>query len=395
MSWQDELQQLDNALAAGHISAEEYRQRRGQLQAAASQQAVPGQSPSPAGNASPTPATFSPTPFRWDNSPENTQVMDPVPAEGAAPTADATQVVSGDQTQVVRGADADRTQVVRGGQPLPTSPPYGFPAAPANQPGMTPGWGMPPNPANPNNTAPWADSELPPDFGNPGWLKQGPEVFDDSKGDGKAGRIIAIVAVVVLLLGIGGGIWWFATSGSASDKQPEASGSSQSASPTSSAKPRPAGPFVEQDGKPVLNRKMPIAEAVQAKAPTEQEAKLLKENGVTEISGYVVNADADGDKLRAGLWAFTGTNGVDPRRLLGLLDQYYANAKYEPLPSTNDKVVSRVLPANDKNLTTSYRAHYTTSNGVIRVEAYGKDAEAAKKEFEALLAKQLEQHPAK
>ncbi|HEX3649473.1 MAG TPA: hypothetical protein VHV49_13685 [Pseudonocardiaceae bacterium] len=141
MSWQDDLGELDQALADGRISADAYRGRRDEILAAYSSgersapaAADPGDEPTTRAK-----GPFAP-PFRWTStSPDTTQV-------------------------VPSGSDA--TQVV------------------------------------PRNSVPWPwpdepDTLSPPD---PTWLVQGPEVFQTGR-PGR-GRIAAIVAAVVVVVGL-------------------------------------------------------------------------------------------------------------------------------------------------------------------------------------------------
>src|SRR6266567_4392063 len=141
MSWQEDLQQLDAALAGGQISADEYRRHRDEVLAKASGSSVPAEaspaSPAQPPGQSPTPQSqygepgqqapgqqgqqgaeqapehqgqnYFPPPFRWQStapsaSAEATQTIRPV-----SPNSDSTQVVSAEESA------ADRTQVVRGG----------------------------------------------------------------------------------------------------------------------------------------------------------------------------------------------------------------------------------------------------------------------------------------
>lgn len=164
MTWQDELRRLDEELAAGRLSAEEYRQLRdallahqgkgGQPDEAAGhepaqapgqgqeqphgQPAGPAQGPSTPSGGQPEQRLDQPTqvvgeqrldqptqvvpagqqqspfppPFKWDSSgpPDATQVM----RAAQDPSADTTQVVSSQQTGQPPAEDAERTQVVPG-----------------------------------------------------------------------------------------------------------------------------------------------------------------------------------------------------------------------------------------------------------------------------------------
>ncbi|WHT19597.1 SHOCT domain-containing protein [Crossiella sp. CA-258035] len=225
MTWHDELRKLDEGLAAGLISAEEYRARRDELLSAA---AGAGGSPS-----------FTP-PGGQQQGIDSTQVMQPIRDNTPNPAgAEATQVVpngGAEATQVVRGwqpqppaGDADRTQVVpnAGGpqgfppppqhqqhqQPFPASPPSGFPPPPfppqhhqqpPQQQPQTP-WGDESNAA-----PPWGNAgDLPPlpPAGNEAWIRQGPEVFGASSG--KSSKVLPIIGIVVVVALIGAAVWFF------------------------------------------------------------------------------------------------------------------------------------------------------------------------------------------
>ncbi|WP_089948224.1 hypothetical protein [Lentzea xinjiangensis] len=221
MTWQDELQKLDNELASGRISADDYRRRRDEV-LSGSAGGGPAQSPQS--------GPFAP-PFKWEAQPPNTsdrtqvvnvqgappQPPQPQPQQPQNPNADATQVVPGGQ----RGGDADRTQFVAPVQPGPG------------------GWGQPQQqPAPP----PWVGGDFDQiNQPSPSW-SHGPEVFDESSGGGK-GKIFAIIGVVLVLALIGGGIWWF-TAGSKSGGTTANSNTAPPPSTTSSS----AGPKLPLNG---------------------------------------------------------------------------------------------------------------------------------------------------
>ncbi|MCR3747128.1 hypothetical protein [Lentzea californiensis] len=181
VNWQDELRKLDDELASGRISADDYRVRRDQVLSSsnAGGQQAPGQrwqaQPPPAG-----PSTGS----------QATQYIAPVGGgEQPKPNPDATQVVT------PRPPDADRTQAVPSagmGQPNygPPSPAHGF-----QQPG-------PPWQAGSDQAPPWLTQS------NDSWARSGPEVFDESS-PGKGKKVFAIIGVVLVIALIGGAVWWF------------------------------------------------------------------------------------------------------------------------------------------------------------------------------------------
>ena len=169
--WEQRLRELDGEVAAGRITAEEFRRRRGELLAGAGQGAQ-GNDPFP-------------PPFRWATRPADaTQVIG---VTGPPVSADATQVVrsgrgrAADETQVVdtrRGVpsvDPERTQLVR-------------PPAPSRQ-------SAPP----PRSTAPpWLVDGAPSSATPQGWTPDGPDF--SGAGAPRIGRTVLVVGLVVVLV---------------------------------------------------------------------------------------------------------------------------------------------------------------------------------------------------
>jgi hypothetical protein len=398
MSWQEELQQLDSELAQGRVTPEDYRLRRDQLLGVAQ-----GQQPQtpPGGQQQQPPAEqqqpASPfgAPFRWQPPASQQSPSQPPPAETAS---ESTQVLR-PITDVPAGDNAERTQVVRntGGdsaertQVVPNT--GGFAPAPQNLGPQTPApWQ--PMPQQPGigqqpqeyGAAPWSN-ELPPDFGKASWPLQGPEVFDSGKRGNKTGKIIAISVAVVLVLGLAAGIYFF-TAGSGKENNAtttttNSSSSSSKAAPTTTTPPLPplpAGPFVQVPGKQIYNINYPVADAVTNHAPTDQEALLLKNNGVTQIAAVVTELP----NMHEGIWAFKV--GGDPKAAFTAIDKLYAEANYQQLTTNIPAgVTARSLSASGPDGQTAFRAHYISGGYVIRVEAYSPDSAAAEKAFRDLL----------
>lgn len=373
MSWQDELAQLDSALASGQISADEYRTRRDRVIAQASGQSTPEQPQQQAGA-------------------EPTHVFRPVnPAQVPQGFEDRTQVVPGqtqgpgvDRTQVVgRGAgDADSTQIV-------SNMPPQFPPRQAPPPWET-------NQPQQQNLAPppWANEELPPEFGQQSWPRQGPEVFEEKSGGGAGKTIGIIIAVVVVLALAGGAVWFFGFKDKGNNQAGNGGGgtSQEQTTKQTSTKPPPPdipeGPFIELAGEEVLNRSVPIDQAVADKQPTEQESLLLKSNGVTEVGGLVTEDDG----LRRGIWAFKLGDGADANAALNAMDQLYQQAKFE-LVSNENGVLVRKQSASPESDITVFRAHYIADGYLVRVEVYGKDSANVEAEFTELLGKETDKFP--
>jgi flagellar basal body-associated protein FliL len=360
MSWQSELQQLDIALAAGQVSADEYRQRRDQLLAQASGQSAPESAPAQAGpppqaqqpgqptagdgqqgvnsgQPVPSPAHQQPQPgqpphaqgqpqqgqpqgsspfppaFRWqrqEDANSATSVMRPVGDPGAAGQqrpgdADRTQVVSGD-------SGGERTQIVRGytgpgtpppGFPGPGTPPPGFPQQQQQHPQQQ---GYPQQQGNPwssqppagDFSPPWGnENDLPANFGNATWLRQGPEVFNDAP-SGKKSKVLIIVASVVVVLLIAGGVFYFATK-PGSGTTPVAQGK-HTPTRTKTTPPKPKPTPVHPD-EPLLDQIPPVVGTVNTRGQLIDTSDLLK-MGVNDQTAVDLLTQAGVDQVawRAG-----------------------------------------------------------------------------------------------
>jgi hypothetical protein len=370
MSWQDELAQLDSALASGQISADEYRTRRDRVIAQASGQSTPEQQQQPQQGAEPT-AVFRP--------------VQPQQQPG-----DRTQVVSGqgpgnEHTQVVGRTDADSTQIVSNmGQPQPQHQPHFPPPQPP------PPWeSQQPHPQA-MTPPPWANEDLPPEFGQQSWPRQGPEVFEEKSGGG-TGKVVGIIVAVVVVLALAGGAVWFFGFKDSGNNEAGGETTEQSQPKTTSSKPPPPdipeGPFLDLPGEKIYNRTVPIAQAVAEKVPTPDEATLLQSVGVAEVGGLVTEEN----DLRTGLWAFKVGETGDPAAVLKAIDELYQQAKYE-LVSEENGVKVRKLAAATPDAPTVFRAHYVTEDGyLVRVEVYGADSANVESTFNDLLADETDE----
>lgn len=292
MSWQEELRQLDEELAAGRISADDYRVRRDQvLSSAVSQDAPAPQAP----NAPPVPnAPQAATPPQQpvaeqssgqgsnDPSADSTQVVAPVnPGAGTAqPSAEATQFVANPNPSQQPGqtpppqTPADPRQQ---GHPAPGgwgaggagAPPAGFPPqqqapqqqapqpqAPQQQTpqpqtqqphGQQPqaAWNAPESDMSP----PWAGTDLPPVAppASSEWNSHGSDTFEKTTTKkGKGGKVTAIVlAAVVVLAGAGVG-GYFLFTGSTDSTQADGDGDKQGsggAESSTTTSPTPTDPM--------------------------------------------------------------------------------------------------------------------------------------------------------
>ncbi|TDV50889.1 SHOCT domain-containing protein [Actinophytocola oryzae] len=375
MSWQDELAQLDSALASGQISADEYRTRRDRVIAQASGQSAP-------------------EPPQQQQSAEPTQVFRPVnpaqqppqqPTFGERTQAVGQQGQVGDRTQVVgRGNDADSTQIVSNMPPT-------FPPRPAPPPWET----LHPQQQSSMTPPPWANEELPPEFGQQSWPRQGPEVFEEKSGGG-GGKTVGIVIAVVLVLALAGGaIWFFGFRDKGDDNQAGGNGGggtsqeqSQETTTTTEEPNLPEGPFIELPGEEVLNRTVPMSQAITDQQPTKDEAALLQSVGVSDVGGLVTEDNG----LRRGIWAFKLGPDSNPSDVLNAMDGLYQQAQFE-LVSNEDGVLVRKqtpIPPSDQ---TVFRAHYITDGYLVRVEVYGADSANVESEFNDLIAKEKKEFP--
>lgn len=233
MSWQEELRQLDEELASGRLSADDYRVRRDQVLSSAVGQP---DAPAPENNTDTPPPDAPP--------PDATQVIPPIspaqspqsPPQGfpqqpqSPPQGVPQQQLDAERTQAVSSSwqsqppGDDRTQFV---QP-PASPPGGFPQAG----GYQQGWQMP----EADQAPPWGGGDLPPlgpSSGEPGWAQQGPESFDDKPSKGKGAKIAAGAGALVLLavVAIGAFLLWGQGSGGDSNQPAASSANEKSSSP--------------------------------------------------------------------------------------------------------------------------------------------------------------------
>lgn len=347
MTWQDELQKLDAELASGRISADDYRRRRDEVlagSASAPQQPQPQQQ-----------GPFAP-PFRWDSAP---------PQQGA-PNPDATQVVTPQQqapqppsnpdaTQVVTGGargDADRTQFVR----------------PVQQPQQQGGWQSQP----PIGAPPWGQDG---GFGpvsdpTPGWIAQGPEVFDESKSGGK-GKIFAIIGVVLVIALIGGGVWWF-MSGEKKDPNPPTAGSTTQ-TPTSTTPSGPKLPAGDLKGRPDEKNsgKTTVQEASGQRSQfSPAEAELMTTCGAEDGLAQVHYSDT----WFAQIHVFTCKDETAAKTAVeGLMAQQKTYGYKEGVgPNSIPAMISEVA-ADVPTLPFDERIFYASKSTLVRIQVRGKD----------------------
>ena len=405
MSWQEELQQLDAELAQGRVTPEDYRLRRDQLLGVA-QQATnnPPSNPVPAQpEQQPQQQPGSPfgQPFRWQPSNpgsggvESTQVMQPIkddkPAEDGA-----------ERTQVVRnqpGDHAERTQVVRGPAPQQPQQP-GFPppnyqggfgtAAPtwAQQPGGQPG-----QPGQPGQMsgAPWDEDPAPPNFNDVSWMRQGPEVFSDSTS--KRGRILVIAGIVVVLLLIGFGTYWFGFR-NAGGNTPVATGTTTPTTTTPSLPPTIApGRVPQMPGTPVAGKggTTSIDEAVSKGVLDSATGAAMTKAGAS----FVTFDAADNAPFHYAITLVNAKTVNQAKTLTTTLANPTKESGFQPVAdhaglAEGVNVFKAVLPDH-----TTFRAVYTSGAAVLQIdvsEAPANDTNVTH-EFQTVMKAMLENIP--
>ncbi|RSM66257.1 flagellar basal body-associated protein FliL [Amycolatopsis sp. WAC 01376] len=408
VSWQEELRNLDEELASGRLSADDYRLRRDQVLSSAvaygdpAQQQVqqPGQQPQ--------------QPFQQPPAPPQQQA----PQQTGQPSADSTQIIApvnqpqqnggeGERTQVVpnwqqQQSDPNRTQVV----PPVASPPGGFPqqgqqASPAGgfpqQGHASPAGGFPQQQQQPQHgyqqpqqqgwtdndaSPPWGGSDFPPisPVGSTEWVKQGPELFED-KPKGKGGKIaiIAIVAVLVLAgLGVGG---YFAFSGGG-DTPPDPTAAPQSSqpqpAPPSSTKPKTPEELLfekipEQSGEEdPKSGAIPVAQLAELAGLEKAEADLVIAAGVKQVAyrGSQKQPDETGPQpAKISVTVIPLTSPGAAGDLVKQLRQYQTTNGFvqitEPLPGMPPKLNFQKKIDGDKG---SYRGTWISGNNIVRVD---------------------------
>jgi hypothetical protein len=383
MSWQDELQQLDSALASGQISADEYRIRRDRAIAQASGQSAPEQNQPPAGEATQVVRPVSPP------HGERTQIVPPVGGGGGA-----------DRTQVVGGHDnsSDSTQVVPGAQAAGHQPQ--FPPPPPPPPWET---GHPQQQQQPQqnmSAPPWGgEDSLPPEFGQQSWPTQGPEVFEES-GSGNTGRTIAIVVAAILVIGlIGAGVWYFGFNNKSDDgggggDKTQAKTTEKTTKETPEKANLPEGPFIELKGdiggKIAYMGTRTAQEAIAANSPSKADVPVIQNGGVESVSGLVADDD---EKNRVGIWAFKVADGGDPAALLQSMDQVYNTAGFA-LTQEDGVLIRQLENLHDGVQYLTIRAHYVTKGGyMVRLESVGPNKELVQSRFDELKKQMLEEYP--
>ena len=341
MSGQDELRQLDDELAAGRVSAEEYRRRRDELRGEP-----------PADQAAPDPF---PPPFRWNDESPTTRV-----AAGTGGTGDDGDDAESTQVVHVDGeGDPERTQTV--------------PAAA--------GHGPPPNLGDRMyQVPPWDHGELPPTTDvTPLWLRQGPEFEREASG---SSRVLPVIGVVVLLAAITVGAYFLFRPDPGGGGPPVA-GTTTTAATTTTVKEEP------------LVVELPGQTTDASEITTFDDVKGLQYLTDREIEAY---EKGGADEVAMGLSVDSGSRIIV--LVTRLADEASAQAATKSLADLQVLFTLTERPGEDGVRTAGseaasggplHRAHYASGRYVVRVQVQGQSAEEI---FDDVVAAQLERLPA-
>lgn len=401
MTWQEELRRLDEELAAGKLTADDYRTRRDQVLS----QAVSLEHP-------PVPGA----------NPAETQIIQPVapPGQPPRPSADATQVVSPSDT-----GGAERTQIVQPWQPQQQpqqqQPPQQHPGSPAGgfqqpypqrpgehspsggfaQPAPPPqqqqgGWNTPED-----QSPPWGGSEFPPlaPSGNDtNWVSQGPESFQIKSSSGSKRKIVIAAVAVLVLAGVGVGAWAL-LSNTVGDNPTAQTSSQPQPPPAPSTTPLPEPPAAKPEPSANDAALTNLAGTPRAGGGTFDIAKLKSAKFLPDS----VIAQIERSKMTEGLLK-TNTDGEVTLGLIALefpdaqstskVAQEYGNAQLEGGLTADRDLAMRGVPVfvTKSPDSTVYRAVYILYTRVIVVEAYGPEAQA-EQAFRTLLGSQVQKAP--
>jgi hypothetical protein len=414
---------LDEELASGRISADDYRSRREQIMSSAvgNQQA--------GGVTVGETTTMLPPVSQQNQTTQTTQVnqgaqgaQSPQGTQGAPGAQGGQQGEDSEKTQIVAAPDVgdpERTQTVGGGwrttppmddaasrtQFVPGVPPQSRaggqlrPAPPPSPPGGFPQQGQyqnqPPWQNEEELAPPWAGQEFPPlaATGTPDWSRQGPEVFGDEKKSNGL-KIFGIIAIVVVLLGIAAGAYFLF--GRGDNKQNTADPTNeqqQNPPPATSEAPSttqtPEGPIAELPGDVSDMKDVDtFAKVVALNYLDKQEIKIYQNTGATKAQ-IAISTENDVQLIVLVTDQKSPAAAVKARNQLDTLQRKFKLAKVSSsqagvLTGLNDKASRGPI----------YRAHYASGNQVVRVQAQGQDKQAVTEAFNELLDAQLERLPA-
>ncbi|KJK47630.1 hypothetical protein UK23_19860 [Lentzea aerocolonigenes] len=369
MTWQDELQKLDNELASGRISADDYRRRRDEVLSGSA-----GSGPA-AGPPQQQGAPFAP-PFKWQAQQPATPTSDAtqvVNVQNQAPSnPDATQVVTPNQQQQHRAQDAERTQFV-----APIAPPAG-----------QGGWG-PPQQQQQVAPPPWVGGDFD-QINQPGGWSHGPEVFDES-GGGK-GKIIGIVLVVLVVLGLGFGAYWVWGRNVADPNSNLGSGAPTPTSTKPSPPPDPAQ-VGKMAGDPKQQTDITTFEQIEKLTPpylTPNEMEVYKTAGGARTKLFHASP-AQGSTTTVMIVSATEETTAS-QCAVDLKNVQVTNGMEAVTTDVPDKVNVTQVPPKDGN-PARIRGHYASKKYIVRVDVTGASVTEAMTIFKEAIDAQLKAMP--
>jgi len=291
MTWQEELRQLDSALAGGELSANEYRKRRDEILAAASSAQPPSPVLGPPAGPRPAEETDPATSLNAAHSdnPDPAEVTQVVNVEGAGETeAEVTQIIT-DPAKAAENGDSgvERTQVV-----APVAAPAAAPASeertsPALQ---QPQWSTLP-PTHQAQTTVGSFPPVPPQVGGPAVTPlDAQDLFTSNKAARSGPKPWVIAAAVVVVLAIAGGAVWFFGFRDSDDSNTADPTPTQNTQASPDSLPEPVDiTKIELPGDPAANTgEMDITRAAELQVIAPSEATLLADAGAKQLtySGY-------------------------------------------------------------------------------------------------------------
>ncbi|MGH3812544.1 MAG: hypothetical protein ACRDUV_08820 [Pseudonocardiaceae bacterium] len=372
MTRPNELQQLDEDLAAGRLSPEDHRRRRDEL--------VRDATGALRGTSAPQEASPFPPAFRWETSPPEatTQVMQAVPPNPSYQPSPSYQQNPGQ----VRGLF----------QPI-GSPPVDNP--PIDNPSVG-------NLSVDNSAPPWASSGLPPIADQQSaWMRQGPEVFETFALQDRSKQIIGIAVLAVLVVGlVGAGVAYLLSAGpeqnQASSAQPAPSQPAPS-EPITAARQLPAPPAPRPA--PVDTPEALIEPPGEARGggglldlPRLQSTDLLPQPILNALragamtDGVLKTTTDDGNTI--GMFAFTLAGEQAATDVVNTIIIVQRDGGLKVDESRAQQGLA-VLGSTPGTRSTVYRGVYVLYNRAIFLEVFGPDYDAVLSTFDSIVTQQL------
>jgi hypothetical protein len=186
---------------------------------------------------------------------------------------------------------------------------------------------------------------------------------------------------VALVLVVGAGIAWVFGGDGGDPSRPRTD--QVQGDPRRPATPKPNPPLVQPGGTVLLDTADTFRNVEKAQVLAPRDLEVLEPH-VSKVTLLVT----DNTGVTTGTWLFELKSGQEPAAALDAVTGLYTDSGFETL-SVNP-IVQAVTPPTG---TTTYRAHYLSRHGLIRVEAYGPDPEATRVAFTDLLKSQLDNTP--